>query len=172
MLALDGRCKTLDAAANGYVRAEDCIAFLLRSDSLGDVDQIEFPESGHQYGGGALVVVRGGSVNQDGRSSSLTAPNGPAQQLAIRYALEVGCVDPSHVSTLELHGTGTALGDPIEVGAALSVLQVWMGIAHVLRGRSHQLTKGMMDVHEKIAFTLCRAQAAQPLLCLKPSSLM
>ena len=134
MLALDGRCKTLDAAANGYVRAEDCIAFLLRSDSLGDVDQIEFPESGHQCGGGTFVVVRGGSVNQDGRSSSLTAPNGPAQQLAIRHALEVGCVDPSNVSTLEMHGTGTALGDPIEVGAALSVLQVRIACPYFLRG--------------------------------------
>jgi acyl transferase domain-containing protein len=68
MLTLEGRCKTLDAAADGYVRAEDCIVFLLNA-AL-ETDSTQRP----------LVLVSGSAVNQDGRSSSLTAPNGPSQQ--------------------------------------------------------------------------------------------
>ncbi len=125
MLALDGRCKTLDAAANGYVRAEDCIAFLLHSQRFHRLHGEEKEAYGKMHQDQcALVAICGSSVNQDGRSSSLTAPNGPAQQNAIRSALEVGSIDPCQVTTLELHGTGTALGDPIEVGAAVAVMQV------------------------------------------------
>lgn len=61
-------------------------------------------------------------MNQDGRSSSLTAPNGPAQQAVLRLALADGSFTPSRVTTLEMHGTGTPLGDPIEMGAAAAVL--------------------------------------------------
>jgi acyl transferase domain-containing protein len=68
MLTLEGRCKTLDAAADGYVRAEDCIVFLLNAALETDGTQ------------GPQVFVSGSAVNQDGRSSSLTAPNGPSQQ--------------------------------------------------------------------------------------------
>ena len=72
-----------------------------------------------------LAVLAGTGVNQDGRASSLTAPNGPAQQAVIRAALSAsaGTVLPSQLAVLEMHGTGTALGDPIEVGAAFAVLQ-------------------------------------------------
>ena len=115
MLAPDGRCKSLDAAADGYVRAEDCIAFLLTSGPA--EDSAAGPAE-------AAVVVCGSSVNQDGRSSSLTAPNGPAQQAAIRAALRAAAMQASSVVALEMHGTGTALGDPIEVGAAVAVLPV------------------------------------------------
>lgn len=61
---------------------------------------------------------------QDGRSSSLTAPNGPSQQEVILAALLSGGAEPDQVTGLEMHGTGTALGDPIEMGAATAVLQV------------------------------------------------
>ena len=112
MLSLDGRCKTLDASADGYVRAENCIAFLLvAADHAGSA------------AAGTAVVVRGSAVNQDGRSSGLTAPNGPAQQAAMRAALLSGDVVAGSVGLLEMHGTGTPLGDPIEVGAATAVLQ-------------------------------------------------
>ncbi len=60
---------------------------------------------------------------QDGRSSSLTAPNGPSQQEVIRAALASGGLAPAQLAALEMHGTGTALGDPIEMGAACAVLQ-------------------------------------------------
>jgi len=71
----------------------------------------------------ACAVLRGSFVNQDGRSSSLTAPNGPSQQDVLRGALAAAGAAPAAVATLELHGTGTPLGDPIEVGASLAVLQ-------------------------------------------------
>ena len=73
MLTSDGRCKTLDATADGYVRSEACIALLL---TAGAVEGIE----GQGAGGHCGAVLRSTAVNQDGRSSSLTAPNGPSQQ--------------------------------------------------------------------------------------------
>lgn len=69
------------------------------------------------------VYLRSTFVNQDGRSSSLTAPNGPSQQAVIQGALKVAALQPSDIGVLEMHGTGTPLGDPIEVGAASVVLQ-------------------------------------------------
>ena len=68
-----------------------------------------------------LAVLTGAAVNQDGRSSSLTAPNGPAQQAVIRQALRAAGAEAGAVAALQMHGTGTPLGDPIEVGAASAV---------------------------------------------------
>lgn len=68
------------------------------------------------------ILLRGTYVNQDGRSSSLTAPNGPSQQDVMRGALADADMLPSEIGALEMHGTGTPLGDPIEVGASLAVL--------------------------------------------------
>lgn len=110
MLSEDGLCKTFDAGANGYVRAEGCGAVVLKrlSDAIRDNDPI-------------LAVLRGTAVNQDGRSQGLTAPNERAQEKVIRAALANGGVSPEQVSYVECHGTGTSLGDPIEVGALGSV---------------------------------------------------
>jgi acyl transferase domain-containing protein len=108
MLAPDGRCKTLDAAANGYVRGEARGVLVLE---------------GVGPGGGPGVAVIGSAVNQDGRSSSLTAPNGPSQQAVIRQSLRGTAVTPAEVAVLQMHGTGTGLGDPIEVGAAAAVFR-------------------------------------------------
>lgn len=106
MLARDGRCKTFDASADGYARGEGCGVVVLKrlSDALADGDRI-------------LALIRGSAINQDGPSSGLTAPNGPAQTSVIRDALMDGGIAPEQVSYLETHGTGTALGDPIEVQA-------------------------------------------------------
>ena len=113
MLALDGRCKTLDAAADGYVRAEAAGALFLEM----------MPES-HllQQQRQVTAVVAGSAVNQDGRSSGLTAPNGPAQQEVLRAALAAAGLAATAVSTVQMHGTGTSLGDPIEVGALAAAL--------------------------------------------------
>lgn len=110
MMAPDGRCKTFDAAANGYVRGEGCGMVVLKrlSDAVRDGDTI-------------LAVVRGSAVNQDGPSGGLTVPNGPSQEKVLHQALQDGAIDPAEVSYIEAHGTGTSLGDPIEVEALGSV---------------------------------------------------
>lgn len=117
MLTPDGRCKTLDAAADGYVRAEAAAALMLRS-----ADSLTAALGGPDASAGTAMLLLGSAVNQDGRSSSLTAPNGPAQSALIRAALTSSQLPAIKVGLLQMHGTGTALGDPIEVNAALSVL--------------------------------------------------
>ncbi|MEO8804873.1 MAG: beta-ketoacyl synthase N-terminal-like domain-containing protein [Burkholderiaceae bacterium] len=111
MMSPDGRCKTFDAAADGYVRGEGCAVLVLRrlSDALAQGDRV-------------LAVVRGSALNQDGRSGGLTAPNGPAQEAVLRAALASAQVPAAAIGYVEAHGTGTPLGDPIEVGALGAVL--------------------------------------------------
>lgn len=106
LMAADGRSKTFDAAADGYVRGEGCGVIVLKrlSDALSHGDNI-------------LALVRGSAVNHDGPSGGLTVPSGPAQERVIRQALASGKVEPSQIDYIEAHGTGTSLGDPIEVGA-------------------------------------------------------
>ncbi len=113
LLSPDGRCKTFDAAADGYVRAEGCgVAVLKRlSDAIADRDRI-------------LALVRGSMINQDGKSTSLTAPNGHAQELVIRDALTRAGVNPGDVAYMEAHGTGTVLGDPLEINALRATVGV------------------------------------------------
>jgi acyl transferase domain-containing protein/aryl carrier-like protein len=110
-LAPDGRCKTFDASANGYVRGEGCGLVVLKrlSDARRDGDTI-------------WAVIRGSAVNQDGRSTGLTAPNVLAQQALLREALQQAHVAPGDIGYVETHGTGTSLGDPIEVEALRAVL--------------------------------------------------
>ncbi|MBV8882509.1 MAG: polyketide synthase, partial [Chroococcidiopsidaceae cyanobacterium CP_BM_RX_35] len=104
MMAADGRCKTFDANANGFVRGEGCGVIVLKrlEDALQDGDHI-------------LALIRGSAVNQDGTTNGLTAPNGPSQQAVMRQALAQAGVTPAQISYVEAHGTGTSLGDPIEV---------------------------------------------------------
>ena len=92
MLSPEGRCKTLDASADGYVRAEACGTFVLSTATA---------TSSH-----LIALLSGTAVNQDGRSSSLTAPNGPAQQVVIRAALADGGLSPAAMTALSMHGTG------------------------------------------------------------------
>ncbi|MEW5986949.1 MAG: beta-ketoacyl synthase N-terminal-like domain-containing protein, partial [Chloroflexota bacterium] len=110
-LSPDGRCKTFDASADGFGRGEGCGVVVLKrlSDAQKDGDRI-------------LAVIRGSAVNHDGPSGGLTVPNGVVQQTLIRRALQNGGVKPAEVSYLEAHGTGTALGDPIEARAFTTVL--------------------------------------------------
>ncbi|MFZ5894825.1 MAG: type I polyketide synthase [Myxococcota bacterium] len=110
MLAPDGLCKAFDASADGFGRAEGCGFIVLKrlSDARAAGDPI-------------LAVIRGSAINHDGRSSGLTVPNGPSQQAVIRAALADARLEPDAIAYLEAHGTGTSLGDPIEMGALRSV---------------------------------------------------
>ncbi len=111
-MAPDGRCKAFDARADGFVRGEGCGVVVLKrlSDALADGDPIQ-------------AVILGSAANQDGASSGLTAPNGPSQEAVFRDALANAGVSPAEVGFVETHGTGTTLGDPIELQALGSVFK-------------------------------------------------
>ncbi len=110
-LSPDGRCKTFDASANGYVRSEGVGVIVLKplSKALADKDPI-------------YALIRGSAINHDGRSKGLTVPYGPAQEALVRQALEKADVAPAQISYIEMHGTGTPLGDPIEAMALGNIL--------------------------------------------------
>jgi malonyl CoA-acyl carrier protein transacylase len=108
----DGKCKTFDALANGYARGEGCGFVVLKrlTDALNDSDHI-------------LAVVKGSAVNQDGKSSGFTVPNGSAQQKVIQQALKNANLSIKDIDYIEAHGTGTSLGDPIEIQAIGNLLK-------------------------------------------------
>ncbi|MBI4747842.1 MAG: SDR family NAD(P)-dependent oxidoreductase [Acidobacteria bacterium] len=110
-LSPDGHCWTFDARANGYVRGEGAGLVVLKplSKALTDNDSI-------------YAVIRGSAVNQDGRSNGLTAPSQHAQEAVLQEAYARAMISPSQVQYIEAHGTGTSLGDPIEVKALGKVL--------------------------------------------------
>jgi acyl transferase domain-containing protein/SAM-dependent methyltransferase/acyl carrier protein len=110
MLSPSGRCRTFSENADGYVRSEGCGVVVLKRLSDAEKD-----------GNPILAVVRGSAINQDGSSAGLTVPNGPAQEKLIRQALENAGMQPSDIGYLEAHGTGTPLGDPIEIRSAAAV---------------------------------------------------
>nr|MDT0659518.1 beta-ketoacyl synthase N-terminal-like domain-containing protein [Micromonospora sp. DSM 115978] len=111
MLSPTGRCHTFDQHADGYVRGEGCGIIVLRrlSTALALRDRV-------------LAVIRGSAVNQDGRSNGLTAPSGEAQERVVLSALANAGVEARHIDYVETHGTGTALGDPIEIRALTHTL--------------------------------------------------
>ena len=110
MLSPDGLCKTFDESANGFVRSEGCGIVILKrlSDAISDKDNIQ-------------AVLLGSAVNQDGRTSSITTPSSLSQQSAIANALKNSRIEPSQVSYLESHGTGTSLGDLLELEALSAI---------------------------------------------------
>nr|MBA2245212.1 polyketide synthase dehydratase domain-containing protein [Gemmatimonadota bacterium] len=122
MLSPTGRCQAFAASADGYVRAEGCAMLVLKrlSDALADRDNI-------------LAVILGTATNQDGRSNGITAPNAQAQELLLRAALADAGLAPEEIGFIEAHGTGTSLGDPIELRAIGTVF-----------GRSHSRERPLL----------------------------
>ena len=125
MMSADGRCKTFDASADGYVRGEGCGVVILKP-----------KEAAIKDGDNILAVIKGSAVNQDGRSNGLTAPNGIAQTRVIAQALANAGIAATDLEYIEAHGTGTSLGDPIEVNALNTILnrsdqgsKCWIGSA-------------------------------------------
>ncbi|MFL6246635.1 MAG: type I polyketide synthase [Thermoanaerobaculia bacterium] len=110
LLSADGRCKTFDAAADGYVRAEGCGVVVLKRAAAARAD-----------GDRILALVRGTAVNQDGRTNSLTSPSAAAQEKVIRHALRRAGLTPADLDYVETHGTGTPLGDIVETRALTGV---------------------------------------------------
>jgi hybrid polyketide synthase/nonribosomal peptide synthetase FtdB len=111
LMAPDGRCKAFDARADGFVRGEGAGLVVLKmlSQALADGDPIR-------------AVIRGSAVNHDGRGNGLTAPNPWAQERVIRAAYEAAGIPPARVGYVEAHGSGTRLGDPIELKALGAVV--------------------------------------------------
>lgn len=111
MLTRKGRCFTFTESADGYQRA-DASGMMFVKMFHGDKEESER----------RIACLRGTCANADGKSASLTAPSGPAQQKLLRKSLAFSGVDPGMLSFAECHGTGTSLGDPIEVGAMQAVM--------------------------------------------------
>jgi len=104
MLSPRGRCAAFDADADGFVPGEGCGAILLKplSNALADGDSV-------------IAVIAGSATNQDGKTNGITAPNASSQAALIRKALQRAKVNAAEVGYIETHGTGTRLGDPIEI---------------------------------------------------------
>jgi NAD(P)-dependent dehydrogenase (short-subunit alcohol dehydrogenase family) len=124
MLSRDGRCKTFDSGADGFGRAEGCVLLVLKrlQDAVAAGDRV-------------MAVIAGSAVNHGGASGGFSVPNPKAQTAVIAKALRAAGVDSAEVAFVETHGTGTSLGDPIEVRALADALQartpgrsaVWLG---------------------------------------------
>ena len=137
MMSPDGRCKTFDARANGYVRSEGVGAVVLKplDRAVADRDPI-------------CAVIRGSAVNQDGRSNGLTAPNPKSQRAVIRAACRDAGVQAAEIGYVEAHGTGTRVGDPIEIEALGAVLhegrsagsRCWVGSAKTNIGHTEAVS--------------------------------
>ncbi|MFI4962439.1 MAG: SDR family NAD(P)-dependent oxidoreductase, partial [Legionellales bacterium] len=128
MLSVDGRCKTFDKDANGYGRAEGCGVIIIQA-----------VEEAKAQGAHIYASLKSCCVNQDGASSGLTVPNGVAQANLLRESLVVAGLAPEDIDYIECHGTGTSLGDPIEIGA---ISEVYAG-----RNPEHPLIVGTVKTN-------------------------
>ena len=149
MTSARGRSQTFDARADGYARAEACGGVALRS----SVDEA------------SLCCLLGSAVRQDGRSASLTAPNGQAQQHLLMAALCHAGTVADALALGEAHGTGTALGDPIEAGSLAAAVLVAREEAPLIVGSvkaniGHAEPAAGMTGLLKLALALCSGEAA------------
>ncbi|TAN66396.1 MAG: type I polyketide synthase [Methylobacter sp.] len=164
MLSPDGRCKSFDASANGFGRGEGCGLIVLKrlSDVIPGQDRV-------------LALIRGSATNQDGATSGLTVPNGPAQQTVIREALCNAGVAPEQIDYIEAHGTGTSLGDPIEIGALNAVFgqtrnpQQPLIVGSVKTNLGHLEAAAGISALMKVVLSLNHKQIPRHLHCDQPT---
>lgn len=109
-LSPDGKCKTFDVSANGFVPGEGCGAVILKryEDAVSDGDHI-------------YAVIEASAINNDGNTMGVTTPNPEAQKKVICNAIEKSGIDPRNIAYIEAHGTGTLIGDPIELKSLTNV---------------------------------------------------
>jgi acyl transferase domain-containing protein/acyl carrier protein len=164
MMAPDGRCKAFSDSADGFVRSEGAGMIVLKRlrDAVQDGNRV-------------LAVIRGTAANQDGRSSGLTAPNGRSQEAVVRAALTDAGMSPDDLQYIEAHGTGTALGDPIEIGALENVFAERHLTAEPLRVGSIKSNLGHLESAAgvaglmKMVLALQHKQIPASLHCEKPN---
>ncbi|MEU9279308.1 beta-ketoacyl synthase N-terminal-like domain-containing protein [Streptomyces sp. NPDC048342] len=164
LLAPDGLCKPFDARANGFTRSEGCGIVVLKrlDDAVRDGDRIH-------------AVIEGSAVNHDGRSTSISAPNVLAQAELIRAALDDAGLEAADIGLVETHGTGTALGDPIEMEAITEVLgrpsagaNLWIGSAKANLGHLEAaagiagLVKAILSLQHRIVPPLVHYRTLNP----------
>ncbi len=167
MLAPDGLCKTFDRTANGYVRSEGCAVVVLKrlSDAVAAGDRV-------------MAVVRASATNHDGRSGGLTAPSRPAQAALLREAYAKAGIHPQDVGMIEAHGTGTSLGDPIEMEALSEVFldrpsgRAPIAVGSVKTNLGHTEAASGMAGLLKAVLALQHGQIPPHLNCHNPTSLV
>lgn len=163
VLSPDGKCFVFDQKANGFVLGEGAGAVLLKplERALADGDQV-------------YAVIRGSAVNNDGRTMGLTTPNMKAQKDAVRQALIRADIDPQQIGYYEAHGTGTALGDPIEIKAATEVFREftdargYCATGSVKSNMGHALAAAGIAGFIKVVLTLKNAVIPPTLHCESP----
>ncbi|WP_435591211.1 SDR family NAD(P)-dependent oxidoreductase [Nocardia sp. bgisy118] len=166
-LAPDGRSKPFSAAADGYARSEGCGVLVLQRTA-----------DAHREGNRVYAEILGAAVGSDGRSNGLYAPNGRAQRETIRTAWSRAGLDPRGAGYIECHGTGTALGDAVEVGALAAVLSdddaadTWIGSVKSNLGHLEAaagvtgLIKTALSIHHGVIAPTIHFDTPNPLLKL------
>ena len=142
-LSPSGQCKSFDASADGYCRAEGCGAVVLKTleDALAENDQV-------------LGIIRSSELGHSGNASSITHPHSPTQIGVIQRLLQKSGVEPNDVSTVEAHGTGTPAGDPSELNSITNALCSHRTAGNSLYVTSHKANIGHTEAASGLIATI------------------
>jgi acyl transferase domain-containing protein/acyl carrier protein len=164
VLSPDGRCKTFDDSANGIGLGEGCGMLVLKSldSAINDKDKI--------YG-----VIDGSAINNDGNTMGITTPNPNAQRELISEAITIARLDPTSISYVETHGTGTLIGDPIELNGLKKIFSAdtnrkqFCGVGSVKSNVGHLLSAAGVAGIIKVLLSLVHRQLPPTIHCDKPN---